>query len=196
LLLTINFLSTRVGAPTEQDNRKLDKLLRYVNNTKDLCLTLTGDKVLEPWICVDASYGSHPDGKGQSGAVEGIGEGAFHCVSKKQRIVTKSSHESEVVGVFDMLSHGLRTRQFLEQQGYKPKPTTVFQDNMAAIKSINQGKGNDSSKHIKIREFWTTDQVNLGEITLEYLRSEEMCANILTKPVTGDKFIKLRNSYI
>ena len=40
--------------------------------------------MLKPWIYIDASYGYHSDGKGHSGAVEGIGVGAFNCFSKKQ----------------------------------------------------------------------------------------------------------------
>ena len=106
------------------------------------------------------------------------------------------SHLMRVVGVSDMLSHGLRTRQFLEHQGYILQLTIVHQDNMSAIKSINKGNGTESSKHIRIREFWTSDQVNLGEITLDYLKSEGMLADVLTKPITGERFIKLRNKIL
>ena len=43
-LLTISFLASRVNAPTEEDNRKLDKLLRYLNAKKHFHLTIDGKK--------------------------------------------------------------------------------------------------------------------------------------------------------
>ena len=45
VLLTVSVLATRVNAPTEDDNRKLDKLLRYLNYTKHFYLTLEGSNI-------------------------------------------------------------------------------------------------------------------------------------------------------
>jgi len=77
-LLTISFLASRVNSPTEEDNRKLDKLLRYLNSTKPFCLTLDGKSINSPWLSVDAAYGVHQDGKGHTGMSEGIGKGGFN----------------------------------------------------------------------------------------------------------------------
>ena len=52
---------------------------------------------------VDASYGVHADGKSHTGMTISLGRGAVHVRSSKQKIVTKSSTEGELVGLTDSL---------------------------------------------------------------------------------------------
>ena len=49
------------------------------------------------------------------------------------------------------------------------------------------------SKHIDIRYHFLRDQVGKNMIKLEYCRSKDKIANILTKPLKIDAFIKLRD---
>ncbi len=44
-------------------------------------------------------------------------------------------------------------------------------------------------KHIKVRFFWLKDLINEGLIELIYTPTEELVADILTKPLNGEKFI-------
>ena len=44
------------------------------------------------------------------------------------------------------------------------------------------------AKHIKVRWFWVKDLVDLKLIVIEYLCTDEMIADVLTKPVLGTKF--------
>ena len=48
------------------------------------------------------------------------------------------------------------------------------------------------SHHIKVRFFWLKDLIDEGEITLIYVPSEELVADMLTKATTGAKFKYLR----
>jgi hypothetical protein len=41
---------------------------------------------------------------------------------------------------------------------------------------------------MNIRQFWVTEKVKDGELTVEYLPTESMYANILTKPLQGAQF--------
>ena len=41
--------------------------------------------------------------------------------------------------------------------------------------------------------FWIKDRVGEGELQVEYKPTEEMVADVLTKPLQGDKFVKMRN---
>ena len=56
--------------------------------------------------------------------------------SKKQKINTTSSTESEVVGVSDYLPNTIWLLKFLEAQGYKVKKCVLFQDNASAINFV------------------------------------------------------------
>jgi hypothetical protein len=51
----------------------------------------------------------------------------------------------------------------------------------------------DSSKHINTRYFHTKERVEAGEVEICYIPTEEMVADILTKPLQGDLFRKLRD---
>ena len=48
------------------------------------------------------------------------------------------------------------------------------------------------TRHIDIRYFWAKEQVEVEEIILQYLPTERMVADILTKPKQGDSFRKLK----
>ena len=52
---------------------------------------------------MDSSYGSHPDGRGRTGAIESVGKGGINFMSKKQKLVCKSSMEAEEIGLSDVL---------------------------------------------------------------------------------------------
>ena len=59
----VSFLTTRVQKPDADDKKKLARVLKYLNKTKDLCMVLAPSCIDEVDVFVDASYGTHPDGK-------------------------------------------------------------------------------------------------------------------------------------
>jgi len=69
----------------------------------------------------------------------------------------------------------------------------IEQDNQSAIQMMERGKTtNPLSKHINVRYFFIKDRIDNGEIILEYVPTEEMVADVLTKPLQGAQFRKLR----
>ena len=123
---------------------------------------MSKEMYLKTWV--DAAYGVHSDMRGHTGGLMSVGTGIIHHKTSKQRINTKSSTETEVVGASDYLSYTIWTKKFLEDQGYKLKRTEYYQDNQSAIKMLANGwrsKG-DKSRHIDIRYFFGVF-VDLGE---------------------------------
>ena len=59
LLTSVGFLSRRVRNSTKQDLLKLHRVLRYLNETKHLGLTLRPDQDLSVISFIDASYAVH-----------------------------------------------------------------------------------------------------------------------------------------
>ena len=192
---TVAFLTTRVSKPDDDDWKKLRRLINYLRGTKDLVLTLSADGT---WVIkwyVDAAYAVHKDMKGHTGGMMTLGEGATNASSLKQKINTKSSTESELVGADDMMGSILWTNYFLEAQGYKSKDTIVYQDNKSAILLEKHGKASSSkrTKHINIRYFFIKDRIDNKELRIEYCPTDEMVADFFTKPLQGQKFIDFRN---
>ena len=192
-LVACAFLSSRVQSPTIQDQGKLQRLLKYLAANPNLRLTLEVGEKMGVMQFTDASYGVHADGKSHTGSSITLGKGAVHARSVKQKIVTKSSTEAEMVALSDEASRGLWCNLFLEQQGYKLPPLKQLQDNQSTICLGNKGSATAArTRHINIRYFWITDYVDRGEMCLEYMPTGDMIADGLTKPLQGEEFLRMR----
>jgi hypothetical protein len=116
-----------------------------------------------------------------------------HAKSVKQKIVTKSSTEAEMVATSDSANQSLHMRRFLEEQGHVQGPVLMYQDNVSCMALINKGRSNsERTRHMDIRYFWLAERVKNKEVKLIHLRTEDMCANILTKPIQGAQFNRER----
>ena len=141
-----------------------------------------------------ASFAVHGDMKSHTGGVISLGKGPVYVRSSKQRLTSKSSTEAELIGVSDTLPQIVWTREFLEQQGYVSSPAKIFQDNQSTIVLANKGfSTSDKTRHIGIRYFFVKDRIDAGEVVVEYLPTEDMLADMMTKPLQGSLFRKLRS---
>ena len=152
------------------------------------------DTKLKSWV--DASYGMHHDYRGHTGGVISMGNGILHHKTSKQKLNTKSSTESELVGASDYLPHTIWFKRFLAQQGYKVKGNVFYQDNVSAIRLESNGFASqgEKSKHISIRYFFIKDVLNKEEIQLVHCPTTRMIADYFTKPLQGAKFKKFFNT--
>jgi hypothetical protein len=94
----IAFLTMRVRAPDKDDWIKLTHLIIYLRGTRALPLILSanGTGILKWWV--DAAFAVHPNMGGHSGGGLSLERG-FPIVSlTKQKLNTRSSTESEIVG--------------------------------------------------------------------------------------------------
>ena len=198
LLTTCTFLAGRVLFATEQDDRKLDRMMKYINSTTELGITFDMSEDMSICAFIDASYGVHADGKSHSGAVITLGKhGPVHAKSSKQKLVTKSSTEAELVSLSDNISQVIWTRDFLMSQGYNIKAATVYQDNMSTMALVEKGRSTaEKTRHINIRYFFVKDRVEAGEIEIRYCPTEHMLADILTKPLQGQAFKEMRDTLL
>ena len=162
---------------------------------KGLILTLQAndDGIVRWWI--DASYAVHGDMKGHTGATLSLGKGGIYSGSWKQRLVTHSSTESELIGVYDILPQILWTKQFLEEQGCKDLATIIYQDNTSSIllERNRQSSSTKWMKHMNIRYFYVTEQVKKKAIHVTHCPKDEMVGDFFTKPLQGSLFIIMRN---
>ena len=191
----IAYLTTRVREPDQDDWHKLSHLIKYIRETKMLPLILCADGtgVLKWWI--DASFAVHPNMRGHSGGGLSMGTGCPITGSTKQKLNTRSSTETEVVGVDDFMPSILWTRYFLMAQGYNVTDNVLAQDNKSSILLEKNGKASSSkrTKHINIRYFFVTDRVAKGELKVEWCPTLEMIGDYMTKPLQGQLFIKFRD---
>jgi hypothetical protein len=168
--------------------------LRYLRDSRDLPLTLQADGTGVIYWWIDASFAVHPDMRSHTGATMSMGAGSIFSVSRRQRLNTRSSTEAELVGVNDVMPLVLWTRLFLMGQGYTVKDNVVFQDNQSAMLLENNGKMSSSkrTRHLEIRYFFVTDNINKKNLRVEYCPTDDMLADFFTKPLQGAKFKRFR----
>ena len=94
-------------------------------------LQATDLTVMQTWV--DASYAVHSDMKSHTGACMSMGRGVFNVKSSKQKLNTKSSTESELVGASDYLPWVIWMTLFMKYQGYTISTNIFYQDNESAI---------------------------------------------------------------
>jgi hypothetical protein len=194
ILLAVTFLTTRVQNPRQDDWTKLIRVLRYLRKTKHKGLTLRIGESVFVQSYIDASYGPHADGKSHTGAIIGIGDAlAILAKSSKQKVVTKSSTEAELIAVTDVVSDVLDLKGFVEELGYSmsgtEKPAIVYQDNQSTIKLMENGPpSNSKSKHVRIRTFWLRERIEEGQLKVTFCPTDKMIADGLTKPLQGAQF--------
>ena len=133
--------------------------------------------------------------KSHTGAVIGLGKGPIYAKSSVQKLNSTSSTEAELIALSDSTAQIIWTRNFLLELGYEVGAATVYQDNQSTIKLVQNGKSNSGrTRHIAIRYFFVADRISTGEIKVEYMATGDMIADILTKPLQGNLFRKLRTT--
>jgi hypothetical protein len=197
---TIAVLCTGVKGPNEADWEKLVRLMKYLNGTRELKLTLSADNLHCIKWYVDASFAVHPDYKSHTGATmpHGDGDGAVQSLSRKQKLNTKSSTESELVRVDNVPVMILWTKPFLEEQGYAISSKILYQDNKSAILLETNCKKSSGkrTRALNIRYFFLTDQVEKGNVMIVYCPIDDMVGDFHTKPLQGEKFRKFQNAIL
>ena len=191
----ISFLCSCLKCPDEDDYKKLTRLIQYLRHTLHICLVLGKDDTDVVCWWIDASYTVHPDMRGHRGATMSLGNGSVFSGSWKQKLVTRSSTESEVVGVFDVLPQVLWTKKFLEDQGVEVKETILYQDNMSSMLLEQNGwqSSTKRTKHMDIRYFYVREHIQSKTLSLKHCPTKEMLADYFTKPLQGSLFVRLRN---
>ena len=189
----VAFLTTRVSDPDEDDWMKLRRVLRYLKRNPSLALTLEADNLgLIHWH-VDASFAVHADMKSHTGGTMSLGKGSVIDTSHKQKLNTRSSTEAELVGADDIVTRMQWAQLFIDAQGYTYN-TVLHQDNESAIRLELNGKRSSSkrTRHLNIRYFYITDQLDQGWLTVRHCPTEDMIGDFFTKPLQGQLFRRLR----
>ena len=93
----VSFLTTRVKKPDKDDWGKLKRELKYLNGKIRLKLTLTIESMgVIKWF-IDGSHNTHWDCKGNGGGIMVMGCGAISSYSRRIKVNTRSSNDTELV---------------------------------------------------------------------------------------------------
>ena len=194
ILFPVSFLATKSQAPTKTDYNKAVIILKYLYSSKDLQLTHTCNTSSSLTAFIDASYALHDDAKSHTGSLIYSGRNLVHGSANKQKVMAKSSTESETNGVHSEYNTIENLRALYIELTGDNSPVIIKQDNMSAIHLMTKGTSiSNKSKHMKVRYYYLKEKVDEQKISIEYEPTETMIADLLTKPLYGIRFEQLRN---
>ena len=104
ILTGVKFLTERVREPSGDDDKKLGRIPKYIIGTRDLVLTLESDdtRMVKWWV--DVEFAVNHDMKSHTGGMMSMERGSLYSASNKQKLNTKISTESELVGMDDLMT--------------------------------------------------------------------------------------------
>ena len=141
---------------------------------------------------IDASFSTHEDGAGHSALVTMVGSTAAICKSSKQKLGTRNSTESELVALSDLYIVGLWIHEFLHSLGLSLEKPVIYQDNKSTVALVTSLINNKPrTRHLNARRRVMYDDIVVNKnVSIEYLPTDEMIADILSKPLQGNAFYK------
>jgi KUP system potassium uptake protein len=106
-------------------------------------------------------------------------------ISKQQTHVAQSTCEAEYYSAVDATEEGLYLRQLVGEIFNAPitETTTIWEDNQSAIAYSHNVLVSEKIKHIDIKWHFLKDHVEQGTIKLRYVPTDQMVADMFTKPL-------------
>lgn len=193
IAVSVSILGRKVSCPSQADWVEAKRILRYLKYTIDHELTL-GINAEPLTVYVDADWaGDAEDRKSTSGFLFQLGGGTIYWSSKKQTCVTLSSTEAEYIALAECCQEVKWIMRILEDFAVPVDlPVTIFEDNQSCIKQLSSSTVNRRSKHVETKNHFVREMQTNGEIQAIYCPTEEMIADMLTKPLQAIKLEKFR----
>jgi hypothetical protein len=123
-----------------------------------------------------------------------VGKTIVYVSSKKQKCMSKSPTEAELIGLTDNLGMIELFQEFMEfVLGRKVETPLVYQDCNAVVSLVTRGGGQTRTKHLRARMNLGKEMVDEGRVRIKYLKGDDMEADGFSKPydpAEHDKFVK------
>ena len=188
----VTALSQYLQNPGRAHWEQVKRVIRYLKGTRDYELTFGSSGGVEGFT--DANWGNDTDDRHSiCGYVFTLNHGAVSWSSKKQSVVALSSTEAEYIGITHAAKEAIWIRHLLSEL-YSPLvlnyPITLYCDNKSAIELVKNATFHSRTKHIAIRYHYIREAYNEGTIVLDHRGTDDMPADVFTKPLIRIKLNK------
>jgi hypothetical protein len=193
ILFATVFLATKCDTPTQADMQAALKIVTYLRTTGVYAYVYSGTDIIVQ-VYVDASHGVHTDARGHTCIIITLGSAPVATRSIKQKLVALHSTDAEMIAVTEALTYVLWIRVLLaELQFIFYSPIPIHQENQSAILIYNGFGKFKRSKHMLVKQEFIKDLIDRNIVEFKYLRTQDMPADMGTKPITGQQLIHFIN---
>jgi hypothetical protein len=191
LAFALSRLSKFVQKPGIKHAAALKRLFRYLAGTQNLGIVFSKPSSTEPILhgYSDSDFAADLNNRrSTSGFIFLLSSGPISWKSKQQSLMTSSTHDAEYVGLATASYEVIWLRKLIlvvlpKYAEHSMPSNTIHCDNQDAIATANRPSNSPSarSKHIDICFHVIREAIANGLIRLEYVRTADMTADILTK---------------
>ena len=193
----VGVVSKFCSKPTEAHLTAVKRILRYLKGTLNLAIKYQKSEN-DPLIGYsDADWaGDLDDRHSTTDNIFLMTGGPISWLSKKQAAVALSTSEAEYVALSSVTQEAVWLRKLLtsDLQVTSQEPTMIMEDNQGAISIVKNPVAHSRTKHIDIRYHYIREAVQEGIVNLCYCPTEQMIADLLTKPLARERFKMLRDA--
>jgi hypothetical protein len=186
----VGLVSRYMSKPQQSHLKVAKRILRYIKGTPNYALfyDANADFTLKGYS--DSDLGGDPnDGRSTSGYYFFLGSGTISWKSKKQQSVSLCSTEAEYKGCTTASKEALWLRRLLADLGLpQHDPTPLYYDNQSAIALAKNPVYHARSKHIALHHHFIREHIQDRQVSLFFCKGEDQVADILTKPLSREKF--------
>lgn len=171
----------------EQHWQAAKRILRYLKGTLDYGLLYRKDDELL-YSLVDADWAANMmDRRSYSGYAFILLGAVISWEARKQRTASLSSTKSEYLAISEATKEALYLKELLNEIGIRCESIRLYNDSQSAQKLANSSGFHSRTKHIDVRHHFIRQKQQNGDICLEYMPTEKMPADVLTKGLSADK---------
>ena len=193
----VGVVSKFCSKPTEAHLTAVKRILRYLKGTLNLAIKYQKSEN-DPLIGYsDADWaGDLDDRHSTTGNIFLMTGGPISWLSEKQAAVALSTSEAEYVALSSVTQEAVWLRKLLisDLQVTSQESTMIMEDNQGAISIAKNPVAHSRTKHIDIRYHYIREAVQEGIVNLRYCPTEQMIADLLTKPLPREHFKMLRDA--
>jgi hypothetical protein len=166
------------------------KILRYIKGTINLGLLFPRKDVAQIMGYVNANWARDLDRRRSTiGLLFKLGCNSIMWSSKLQPIVALSMMEVEYKPWVDGAREVVWLRKITIELGlHESSPITISCDNLNAINLVKNPMLHAKMKHIKLHHHYIHEKIEVGEIDVTYISTNEQEVDIMTKPLGKEKF--------
>jgi len=193
---SISILAQKVSQPHQEDWNELKRVLKYFKGTMHMKLVLGNSNDTNELLYgfSDANWAENrADRKSNSGYVFFVNGGLVSWRCRKQSVVALSTMEAEFIALSEACREASWLRRLLKDMHQLVEgPSRIYEDNQSCLKFIETERLSNLSKHIDTKVEFVKDYVDQEIILCEYCPTEEMIADMMTKPLNTRRLEKLR----
>ena len=186
----VGVLARYMAKPSMEHWTAAKGVLRYIAGTLKHGICFGGSNITVEGYC-DADYASDlQTRRSTAGFVYILGGGSISWGSKLQPTMAASTSEAEYMAAAHAVKEALWLRTLLCSFEIKVRAVKIYCVSQGAIKLLKHPIASIRSKlkHIDIIHHFARERVYRKEVTFEYISTEEMVADCLTKALPLGKF--------